>query len=289
MGRKDPTLNKKERERSCGRCLQQSTGSNPILSRLRSEVQKFGNVTVSESKYWLIFKADGRAFTAINPSTRKARVFISCDPSKLNDPRGLARPSRSSGGWGKKYPLAFTLSSEGDIEYAISLIKQAYEHVLSKGKAKPTETKMEEKAAEVKEEATHDKIVAMLREIGEVLGFIPKVEGTSPDGVYRYDVTWRDSEAHAPIKVFEVEISRRIDHALSSLAHAYDIWRPETLYLIVLDERDRSRAIKLVDPYVKGAFYRTSRRLRIHTYAEIISLHEDMVKHKDLLRDLSLR
>jgi len=93
----------------------------------------------------------------------------------------------------------------------------------------------------------------------------------------------------APIKVFEVEMSRRIDHALSSLAHAYDIWRPEALYLIVLDERDRSRAIKLADPYVKGAFYRISRRLRIHTYAEIISLHEDMVKHKDLLRDLSLR
>ena len=84
---------------------------NPILSRLRGEIQKFGNVTVSESKYWLTFKADGRAFTAINPSAKKVRVFILCDPSKLNDPRGLARPSHSSGGWRKKYPLVFTLSS----------------------------------------------------------------------------------------------------------------------------------------------------------------------------------
>ncbi|MEM2169668.1 MAG: hypothetical protein QXS79_06810 [Candidatus Bathyarchaeia archaeon] len=120
------------------------------------------------------------------------------------------------------------------IKYAVSLIKQAYEYVLSKGKAKPAETKMEERAAE----ATHDKIVAMLREIGEVLGFIAKVEETGPDGAYRYDVTWRDSEAHVPIKVFEVEMSRRIDHALSSLAHAYDIWRPEALYLIMLEERE---------------------------------------------------
>ncbi|MEM1661077.1 MAG: hypothetical protein QXR17_08090 [Candidatus Bathyarchaeia archaeon] len=34
---------------------------------------------------------------------------------------------------------------------------------------------------------------------------------------------------------------------------------------------------------------RISRRLRIYAYAEIISLHEDMVRHKGLLRDLSLR
>lgn len=119
---------------------------------------------MSENKYWLTFKTDGRAFTAIiKPSAKKVQVFISCDPSKLNDPRGLVRLSRSSGGWGKKYPLVLTLSSEGDIGYAISLIKQAYEYVLSKGKAKPAETKMEDKAAEVRgEAATHDKVVAVL-------------------------------------------------------------------------------------------------------------------------------
>lgn len=262
---------------------------NPILSRLKNEVQKFGSVTVSESKYWLIFKTDERSFTAINPSAKKVRVFISCDPSRVNDPTGLVRPSPSSGGW-KKYPLVLTLSSEDDIEYAVSLIKQAYEYARSKGKDKPVETRMQERAAKVREEtATHDKVVAVLREIGEVLGFTVRVEEVSPDNAYRYDVTWRDSEAHTPIKVFEVEMSKRIDHALSSLTHAYDIWHPEALYLVVLDEKDRSRAIKLANPYVKGAFYRISRRLRIHTYVEIISLHEGIVRHKDLLRDLSLR
>jgi len=67
---------------------------------------------------------------------------------------------------------------------------------------------------------------------------------------------------HSPIKVFEVEMSHRVDHALASLTHVYDIWRPERLYLIVADERDLNRAVRLVEPYVKGAFYRISRRLK---------------------------
>ncbi len=107
--------------------------------------------------------------------------------------------------------------------------------------------------------------------------------------IYRCDVTWRDYEAHSPIKVFEVEVSHRIDHALSSLMHAYDVWRPEGLYLIVLDERDVNRAQRLVEPYVKGAFYRISKRLRIYTYLSIKELYENLQSYKELVRDLSER
>jgi hypothetical protein len=92
----------------------------------------------------------------------------------------------------------------------------------------------------------------------------------------------------APLKVFEVETSHRIDHALSSLAHAYDVWRPERLYLMVSDERDLNRAIKLVEPYVKGAFYRISRKLKIYTYKEKKDLYDNIINHKDMIADLSM-
>ena len=69
--------------------------SSALLFRLRGEVQKFGSVVVSESKYWLTFKVEGGgSFTAINPSKRSLRVFISCDPNRIIDPRGLTRHLR---------------------------------------------------------------------------------------------------------------------------------------------------------------------------------------------------
>jgi len=261
-------------------------GIRSLLSRLQEEVEEFGNVTISESTYWLIFKSERGAFAAINPSKRKARVFISCDPNRLDDPQQLAKPSRSSGGWKEKFPLTFDLREHDDLAYAINLIRQSYEFVTGRSIRK---AEIRGKR-EFKERAvTHGDLLNMLREIGETLGFFAKVEENTPDGVYRCDVTWRDYEAHSPIKVFEVEVSHRIDHALSSLMHAYDVWRPESLYLIVLDEKDIHRAVKLVEPYVKGAFYRISRRLRIYTYTNVKELYESLQAHKEFVRDLSTR
>lgn len=34
---------------------------------------------------------------------------------------------------------------------------------------------------------------------------------------------WRDVEGHAPLKVFEVEVSGDVDRALARLAHAFDM------------------------------------------------------------------
>jgi len=177
------------------------------------------------------------------------------------------------------------VSSESELEYAVGLLRQSYEFALEKiGKRATAKVKRAEERP-----ITHSEIVSMLCDVGNILGFFVRVEETTPDGAYRCDVTWRDSEAHAPLKVFEVETSHRIDHALSSLAHAHDVWRPERLYLIVSDERDLNRAIKLAEPYVKGAFYRILRKLKIHAYKEIKDLYDDVINHKDMIADLSMR
>jgi len=136
---------------------------------------------------------------------------------------------------------------------------------------------------------SHRALIQMLHEVGEVLGFVARIEEQTPDGVYRCDATWRDYEAHSPIKVFEVEVSGNVDHALSSLAHAYDTWRPEGLYLIVSDESDLNRARKLVEPRVRGAFSKISGRLKVWTWPNLKELYDNIKPHEEFIRDLSKR
>lgn len=135
-------------------------------------------------------------------------------------------------------------------------------------------------------EYMHSKTVKEIKEIGNMFNFIVKTEEISPDKAYRWDVTWRDIETHSPFKVFEVELSRNIDHALSSLAHAYDLWRPE-LCLIILDEKDKNRVEKLVEPKVKGAFSRISKKLRIYTKEEINKLYQTLKPHEGTIKNLT--
>jgi len=134
---------------------------------------------------------------------------------------------------------------------------------------------------------THSELVNMICEIGRILGFYVKNEESTPDHIYRCDVTWRDYEAHSPLKVFEVEMSGNVDHALSSLTHAYDIWRPEQLYLIVLDERDLNRALKLVEPRLMGAFSRLRERLKVLTCKEVKELYDNLSSYGSLIKELS--
>ena len=70
---------------------------------------------------------------------------------------------------------------------------------------------------------SHGELVEYLLDLGKWLGFVAKKEEYTPDGVYRIDVVWRDAEGHAPLKVFEVEVSGDVDRALARLAHAFDM------------------------------------------------------------------
>lgn len=136
---------------------------------------------------------------------------------------------------------------------------------------------------------THTRLVEMLCDMGKTLGFVTKSEEETPDRAYRCDVTWRDFEGHSPLKVFEVELSRNIDHALSSLAHALDTWRPEQLYLILTDESDFGRVKKLTEPRLRGAFSRVSHRLRTYPWTEVKKLYDNFSVYKDFIKDLAER
>jgi len=145
------------------------------------------------------------------------------------------------------------------------------------------------KPKEITKRPTHDEIKLMLKDIGEILGFYVKDEEYTPDSIYRCDVTWRDEEDHAPMKVFEVELSGNIDHALASLTHAFDTWRSAELYLIVEDESDELRVDKLVGPRIKGAFARIKRRLTVWPWTYINELYKAIHAHKEPLKKLASR
>jgi len=137
-------------------------------------------------------------------------------------------------------------------------------------------------------ERTHERIKVTLKEIGEMLNFVAKKEERSPDRIYRYDGTWRDSEGHVPIKVFEVELSHNIDLALLRLSHANDIgWKNPCL--VILDERDRDRIKKLLEPRLTGAFSKIARILKVYAADEIDDLHRSLKRHRSLIRELSTR
>ena len=137
---------------------------------------------------------------------------------------------------------------------------------------------------------SHDDMVNIICKLGELFNFHVRREEWTPDKIYRCDVTWRDYETHiSPVKVFEVEFSGNVDHALSSLAHAYDAWRSEQLFLIVEDEKDTERAKRLVEPRIRGAFARISQRLKIVGWADIYMIYENLKRKEELVKVLTKR
>lgn len=139
------------------------------------------------------------------------------------------------------------------------------------------------------EELTHHELVRMVKEVGCILDFAVREEVWTPSGAYRCDVTWSDYEGHAPIKVFEIELSHNVDHALSSLKDAYDLWRAPCLYLVVMDERDMKRARKLIEPKLRGAFRRLYDKIRVYTAKEIKELYDGLKPHNEILREFAKR
>lgn len=135
----------------------------------------------------------------------------------------------------------------------------------------------------------HDDIVETLKDMGNILGFIVKLEEQTPDKAYRLDVTWRDFEGHRPLKVFEVELSGSIDLALARLTHALDIWGPEQLWLIVSDVKETERAKKLVEPRIKGSFARLRNKLEIIGWQDVIKAYKRVKESGDLIRKMAKR
>jgi hypothetical protein len=114
-------------------------------------------------------------------------------------------------------------------------------------------------------------------------------EEPTPDGLFRLDVTWRDAEGHAPLKAFEVEVSRDVVSALSRLAHARHKRNREQLWLVAGDEASAERARRLVEPILSGTFAMMRDRARVLSWRELHDLYLKLKPHEGLSKDLARR
>jgi hypothetical protein len=137
-----------------------------------------------------------------------------------------------------------------------------------------------EKEAGRKEPLDHDELIKELLELGSWLGFVTRKEDSTPDGIYRIDVTWRVAEDHAPLKAFEVETSGNVDLAINRLEHARHKWNCEQLWLIVSSESKRERALALA---------RSKERVRVLDWKDLHELYSKLKPHESLLKDLAKR
>jgi len=135
----------------------------------------------------------------------------------------------------------------------------------------------------------HDVLVEELLNMGRWLGFVVKRDEPTPDNVYKLDVTWRDAEGHRPLKAFEVEFSGDVDKALARLAHAYDMWGCEQLWLIVSDEAKSERARRLLEPMLRGSFARIRNKVIIVGWEDIHNMYKNVEPYKELLEMMSKR
>jgi len=137
-----------------------------------------------------------------------------------------------------------------------------------------------EKEAGRKEPLDHDELIKELLELGSWLGFVTRKEDSTPDSLYRIDVTWRVAEDHAPLKAFEVETSGNVDLAINRLEHARHKWNCEQLWLIVSSESKRERALALA---------RSKERVRVLDWKDLHELYSKLKPHESLLKDLAKR
>jgi predicted RNA-binding protein len=150
------------------------------------------------------------------------------------------------------------------------------------------ELPLEEIGWEVKEERipykvkelTHKDYEEMLKEIGNLQGFI--TESEYPMENEKLDVVWRKPTNVIPTRVFEIQIGGDIYHALGKLKHAFDLWN-SNIYLITDKE-----TIPKVEKLLKGTFHEISSHLTKITLEEVQKLFSSKKELKELERKFGI-
>lgn len=94
----------------------------------------------------------------------------------------------------------------------------------------------------------HDKIIDMIYELGEVIGYKP--ERKKKHKAFIYDVLWYKPRREEPACVFEVHLKGNLHKSLLGLTHAYGEWKSQ-LFLVSTEEQLR----KTKEEFLVGDLY----------------------------------
>lgn len=97
---------------------------------LRQEILKLGDNVRQQVGGWYVDYRKTSTFASINPQTKKNQllIYIKMGDKKINDPQKWTSPIPDSWGYGK-LNTKFEMSEPSQVEYAMHLIKQAYDFV----------------------------------------------------------------------------------------------------------------------------------------------------------------
>jgi predicted transport protein len=104
-----------------------SKGSEEIrdlYERIKETFLSWGDITIDPKKVYIAFKVQSN-FTDITIQHKSLKIFINVRKGELVDPQGFARDITQTGHHGNG-DYQVQISNDDDLEYVLSLIKQAY-------------------------------------------------------------------------------------------------------------------------------------------------------------------
>jgi len=117
---------------------------------------------------------------------------------------------------------------------------------------------------------THDEIVRIIKELGQLLNKFPRTEEPIPGG--SIDIAWRKDPRGVPYIVFEVHFTGNLHADLAKLKYAREIWN--SIPVLITDERGATRAQNLL----QGPFAELRDVIKIVKWQDIIEIYKTVKK-----------
>jgi len=94
-----------------------------LYEKLKRAILNFDNIEVKPKKKYIAF-VSGRNVIDIHPQKKALKMWLNLSKGELDDPKNLMRDVSTTGHWGNgDYELQ--ISSDDDLEYILSLVKQS--------------------------------------------------------------------------------------------------------------------------------------------------------------------
>ncbi len=95
-----------------------------LYEKLKISILNFDNVELKPKKQYLAF-VSGKNIIDLNPQKRAIKMWLNLPKGYLDDPKKIARDVSATGHWGNG-DYEIQISSDNDLEYIVSLIKQSF-------------------------------------------------------------------------------------------------------------------------------------------------------------------
>ncbi len=99
-----------------------------LFTQLRQRILNIDSSVKEEIKKLYVAYKTFTNFVDIIPQKSKLRISLNVEFGEINDPKGICRDITEIGKWGNG-DVDFSVKSEEELEYAMTLIQQAFEIV----------------------------------------------------------------------------------------------------------------------------------------------------------------